>query len=124
MIKTGLHVALAARGRVGFREDRRIKGRMEVPPVARWGGVPGSGSPTTSGCGGRDVGNAVLESGDTGLVGALGDGAGKWQLVVRANRTIHAMRLLSSPTGHLTNLSTAPANVERNRLVRRASPSP
>ena len=51
-----------------------------------------------------------LESGGSGLAGALGDGASKWRLAVRANRPIHAMSLLSSPTGHLTNLSTAPAN--------------
>ena len=40
------------------------------------------------------------------LSGALGDGAGKWELVVEADRTIHVMSLLKSPTGHLTNLSS------------------
>ena len=50
-----------------------------------------------------------LESGDgEGMSGALGTGAGKWQLVVTTNRSIQVMSLLSSPTGHLTNLSTAP----------------
>ncbi|MCY4601888.1 MAG: hypothetical protein OXF27_18440, partial [Acidobacteria bacterium] len=53
-----------------------------------------------------------LESGSAGLDGALGDGAGKWRLVVGADRPIHVMSLLSSPTRHLTNLSTAPANVD------------
>ena len=52
---------------------------------------------------------SALEAG-AGVDGALGDGAGKWRL--RGNcRTepIVAMSLLSSPTGHLTNLSTVPA---------------
>ncbi len=50
-----------------------------------------------------------LESGAEGLDGALGDGAGKWRLDIRSERPIAVMSLLASPTGHLTNLSTAPA---------------
>ena len=50
-----------------------------------------------------------LESGGDGFAGQLGDGAGKWQLVVESAQPILVMSLLSSPTGHLTNLSTAPA---------------
>ncbi len=38
----------------------------------------------------------------------LGDGAGKWRLSILSDRPVRAMSLLSSPTGHLTNLSTAP----------------
>ena len=53
---------------------------------------------------------AELESGGTGLTGAIGDGAGKWRLTVNSQGSIHALSLLSSPTGHLTNLSTTPAN--------------
>ena len=50
-----------------------------------------------------------LESGDEdGVAGALGDGQGKWALTVEADHRIHALSLLSSPTGHLTNLSTIP----------------
>ena len=49
-----------------------------------------------------------LESG-AGVDGALGDGTGKWRLRVGSEVPIVAMSLLSSPTGHLTNLSTAPA---------------
>ena len=45
------------------------------------------------------------------MTGALGDGAGKWQLTVKSESSIHALSLLSSPTGHLTNLSTAPSNL-------------
>ena len=60
----------------------------------------------------RTLGAAQLESeasdGREGLRGALGDGAGKWELTLEADRTIHAMSLMESPTGHLTNLSTAP----------------
>ena len=50
-----------------------------------------------------------LESGN-GLEGALGDGAGKWRLTVDSSHPVTVMNLLSSPTGHLTNLSTAPAS--------------
>ena len=49
----------------------------------------------------------ALESGE-GLSGGLGDGAGKWRLKVSADAPIEVMSLLASPTGHLTNLSTAP----------------
>ena len=52
-----------------------------------------------------------LESG-TGLQGALGDGTGKWELRVESDRPVLVMSLLLSPTGHLTNLSTAPDNVD------------
>ncbi|MCY3620183.1 MAG: leucine-rich repeat domain-containing protein [Gammaproteobacteria bacterium] len=49
-----------------------------------------------------------LESGTMpGLNGSLGDGSGKWRLVVSADVEIHVMNLMSSPTGHLTNLSTS-----------------
>ncbi|MXY56268.1 MAG: formylglycine-generating enzyme family protein [Gammaproteobacteria bacterium] len=50
---------------------------------------------------------AELESGFAGAEGSLGDGAGKWQLVVESKQPLIAMSLLASPTGHLTNLSTA-----------------
>lgn len=60
----------------------------------------------------RTLNAAQLESeasdGREGLSGALGDGQGKWELTVEADRAIHAMSLMESPTGHLTNLSTAP----------------
>ena len=42
------------------------------------------------------------------LTGELGVGAGKWQLLVASEQPVVAMSLLKSPTGHLTNLSTAP----------------
>ena len=49
---------------------------------------------------------AELEAGDPRFSGRLGDGAGKWRLAVRADRDIHVLSLLESPTGNLTNLST------------------
>ena len=38
--------------------------------------------------------------------GSLGDGAGKWQLFVSADRPVQVVSLLHSATGDLTNLST------------------
>ena len=52
----------------------------------------------------RELDAADLESGN-GLDGALGDGSGKWQLVVESVEPLLAMSLLESPTGHLMNLS-------------------
>ena len=52
---------------------------------------------------------AELESGHaSGLVGSLGDGQGKWRLHLTSTSGIHAMSLLVSPTGNLTNLTTEP----------------
>ena len=61
----------------------------------------------------RPVTAEELESGEgEGLSGNFGAGAGKWRLVVTADRAIEVMSLLSSPTGHLTNLSTVPDSAE------------
>ena len=56
----------------------------------------------------RTIEAAGLEAGAEGFAGALGDGVGKWRLRVESEEPIIVMSLLSSPTGHLTNLSTAP----------------
>ena len=53
-----------------------------------------------------------LESGD-GLEGALGEGGGKWRLVVGSDQPVFVVSLMASESGHLTNLSTVPANKER-----------
>ena len=55
-----------------------------------------------------------LESGEADAItsGALGDGTGRWRL--RVNGAVTVLGLLSSPTGHLTNLS----HVENSRLLR------
>ena len=56
----------------------------------------------------RTLNATELESGEASdLTGSLGDGEGKWRLVVSADAAIHVMNLLSSPTEHLTNLSTS-----------------
>ena len=47
------------------------------------------------------------------LEAALGDGFGKWRLRARSTERVVAMSLLTSPTGHLTNLSTVPAVPDR-----------
>ena len=52
-----------------------------------------------------------LESG-AGLPGALGDGTGKWTLRAASDTPVLVMSLLQSPTGHLTNLSTAPGSLD------------
>lgn len=52
---------------------------------------------------------AELESGQApGLSGALGDGQGKWRLLVESDAEITTMSLLETPTGHLANLSAPP----------------
>ena len=66
----------------------------------------------------RTVTSQELESGQgEGLAGMLDDGKGKWQLVVTADQPIEVMSLLSSPTGHLTNLSTEPGTGEEGAGV-------
>ena len=57
----------------------------------------------------RTITASQLESGHPSFAGRLGDGAGKWQLLISASAPIQAMSLLESPTGHLTNLSTGAA---------------
>ena len=56
----------------------------------------------------RTIEAADLEAGAEGFEGALGNGTGKWRLAVTSEQPVIVMSLLSSPTGHLTNLSTAP----------------
>ena len=57
----------------------------------------------------RTVDALELEQGGELIKAALGDGAGKWRLLVEAEGEIHVMSLLDSPTGSLTNLSRAGA---------------
>ncbi|MCY4011656.1 MAG: leucine-rich repeat domain-containing protein [Gammaproteobacteria bacterium] len=56
-----------------------------------------------------------LERGDHGLQGAIGDGVGKWRLLVDCEQPILVMNLLESRTGHLTNLSTSPSGSDAGR---------
>ena len=53
----------------------------------------------------------ALESGGAGLIGALGTGTGRWRLHVTADRPVEVMSLIASASGHLVNVSTAPAAV-------------
>ena len=48
---------------------------------------------------------AELEGGAPGLRGQLGDGTGRWRLEIRSEADLVVMNLLSSPEGHLANLS-------------------
>ena len=77
-------------------------------------GEPSSGTVTVSVSPGtsRTLTAQELENGSDSIDGALGDGAGKWQLVVESAQPLTVMSLLSSPTGHLTNLSTDRGSVE------------
>ena len=57
----------------------------------------------------------ALEAGGAGFDGALGDGKGKWRLIIEADggaAALRAMSLMESPSGHLTNLSTRTAKRE------------
>ena len=66
----------------------------------------------------RTLSAPALESGEgEGLDGALGDGTGKWRLRVGADRPLSVLSLMRSLDGHLTNLSTAPRDVERLWLL-------
>ena len=56
----------------------------------------------------RTLSAQELESGGENMHGALGDGIGKWQLEVESDKDLAVVGLLASPTGSLTNLSTAP----------------
>ena len=68
---------------------------------------PGAVTLTLGAGAARTLSAAQLESGE-GVSGGLGDGAGRWRLMVSADAPIEVMSPLASPTGHLSNLSTAP----------------
>ena len=70
------------------RSSRRMV-RLSLPPRAA-----------------RELTSAQLETGGDSLSGAFDDGIGKWRLLVSADQPLAAMSVLSSPQGHLTNLST------------------
>ena len=57
-----------------------------------------------------ETGIAAPDRSDGGevIAGWIGDGKGKWQLIVETDRELAVIGLLKSPTGHLTNLSTTP----------------
>lgn len=53
----------------------------------------------------RTVGAQALEAGE-GVAGALGEGQGKWRLIVNSDEPVQVLSLLRSANGRLTNLST------------------
>ena len=55
----------------------------------------------------RTLSAREMESGGRGLRGRLGDGTGRWRLLIRASHSIRVMSLLASRAGHLSNLSTS-----------------
>ena len=91
-----------------------VEAEVTITAVDDRGASPGDGATVTLPAGSSATyTSAELESGSAaGLEGSIGDGSGKWRLVVESEQEITAMSLLSSPTGHLTNLSTAPDNEE------------
>ena len=54
----------------------------------------------------------------------LGDGSGKWQLVLVADAPLIAVNLMSTPTGHVTNLSGSPGLIWRGVEVEEESRCP
>ena len=120
--RTGYHVAIFNPGGNANQVSRLrlINGGAQTAEVTIEGFDGGGESPGTAvrlsvpARGARTVTARELESEEgrgealQDLVGALGDGADKWRLVVTSDRPIQVMSLLANPTGHLTNLSTAP----------------
>ena len=71
--------------------------------------LPGALTLTLGGGAARTLSATELESGDgEGTSGGLGDGTGRWRLLVSADTALEVMSLFASPSGHLANLSTAP----------------
>ena len=56
----------------------------------------------------RTIDAQHLEEGRDDLAGRLGDGTGKWQLVITSDQPVQVLNTLLSPTGNLTNLSSSP----------------
>ena len=83
--------------------------RIAISGIDGNGTSPGADARVTIPAGAAKTFTALeLESGSAAeLDDGIGDGAGKWQLVVTTDRPLWVMSLLDSPTGHLTNLSTA-----------------
>ena len=58
----------------------------------------------------RTLTSQELEVGGDGFEGALGDGAGRWQLSVESDQPITVLNLRASPNGQITNLSSEPTD--------------
>ena len=53
----------------------------------------------------RTLSAQQIEQGGSDLLGSLGDGEGKWQLLILADQPLQVMSLVRSPSGYLGNLS-------------------
>ena len=113
----------------GFASRLRLVNRSASEAAATIAGTDDGGQPGESAVTLRIPAGAactlsapVLETGAWGddepaagceaLAGALGDGAGKWRLMVTADQPLSVMSLLASAAGRLTNLSSVPAGAE------------
>lgn len=92
----------------GIDTEIVIEGRDDRGELAPGGEVrvmiPGDAARTLS-AEELENGYSASES-DFEFDGRLGNGSGKWQLFVSAGRPIMVMSLMSTPTGHLANLSS------------------
>lgn len=68
----------------------------------------------------EDLMGAVMPEG--GLTGALGDGAGKWQLFVTSDQSLSVLSLMTLPGGYLSNLSTTTSTMDFSPPARTAPP--
>lgn len=85
--------------------------QVTIAGVDGHGMSPGTGVVLTVSAGQtRTVTAQELETGSDAFEGSLGDGAGKWRLLIESDAPIRVMNLLASPTGHLTSLATVPTN--------------
>ena len=113
----------------GLRSRLRLVNRSGSPAAVTIAGTDAAGQagesavtlriPAQATC---TLSATVLESGAWGddepaagceaLAGALGDGAGKWRLMVTSDQPLAVMSLLASAAGRLTNLSSVPVRAE------------
>ena len=106
-----------------FEQESRLRlinpgggpAEVAITGIDRRGSSPGDGVAVTLAPGASLTYTAAeLESGAAaGLRGSLGDGKGEWRLLVESEQPLQVMSLVSSSTGHLTNLSTVPSNEAR-----------
>ncbi len=86
-------------------------------------GIAGNSDVTLNLSGGRSIAiSAVdLENGNSelGLVGALGDGTGKWRLTVTSDVPVEVQGTLDTPAGFITNLSRATEDESTEQLPSR-----
>ena len=68
----------------------------------------------------EDLMGAVMPEG--GLTGALGDGAGKWQLFITSDQSLSVLSLMTLPGGYLSNLSTTTSTMDFSPPARTAPP--